>query len=558
MLHEVFWVSHTCLMRMQLLASIYLFIYSHTNKLLGRNDYEVDVVEVTGRSGGLINLWNPKKFKKFLSMQNTNFLMTSGSLIEDGTVLNVVNIYAPQKITQKRALWDSLQEYYMRENKFTFLARKEKNFKLSKIDRVLVCQEFFNRWPLACLRALPRDYSDHCPLLLTVMDSNYGAKPFRWFNSWLEREGCVEVVMKAFDNCTFEGPPDVVINKKLSCIRGVLRSWWEQVLIKEGEILIHLKNDIERIEKVMEERELEEEEILVWEECKKVSYDKSYMAEQRVGSVKHLNNDVKSGSGETSRRLIANDDVQDPSFRCYSNRTDHHASSLRGYTSYIASFFNCCNVFRRKGDDGTFAIECDGRIRLTNSSSAKGSQLDYVSTFNNDNEFGNNTNTPQLSSVRPFGAVYGSVGGSPCYGGGTGRRNNDNEFGRNTNTPQLFSVRPFDPVYGPVGGSPCDEDLTGKGLTVVDGGNRTPHENISTINCSNTIVVPSALDIGARSPLGLVSTYPILYCSKLQTPPEAMKPSMLHLSLINKKGAPRRPQPFHYFSTSHLYNGFTR
>ncbi|PWA59444.1 RNA-directed DNA polymerase, eukaryota, Reverse transcriptase zinc-binding domain protein [Artemisia annua] len=163
----------------------------------------------------------------------------------------------------------SLQEYYMRGNKFTFLAGKDKDFKLSKIDRVLVCQEFFNRWPLACLRALPGDYFDHCPLLLTVMDSNYGAKPFRWFNSWLEREGCVEVVMKAFDNCTFEGPPDVVINKKLSCIRGVLRSWWEQVLIKEGEILIHLKNDIERIEKVMEERELEEEEIWVWEECKK-------------------------------------------------------------------------------------------------------------------------------------------------------------------------------------------------------------------------------------------------------------------------------------------------
>ncbi|KAJ0537080.1 putative Endonuclease/exonuclease/phosphatase superfamily [Helianthus annuus] len=43
-----------------------------------------------------------------------------------------------------------LQEYCMRGFKFTFLAGKGKGHKMSKIDRFLVCQNFFNRWPAAC------------------------------------------------------------------------------------------------------------------------------------------------------------------------------------------------------------------------------------------------------------------------------------------------------------------------------------------------------------------------------------------------------------------------
>ncbi|PWA35034.1 RNA-directed DNA polymerase, eukaryota, Reverse transcriptase zinc-binding domain protein [Artemisia annua] len=121
----------------------------------------------------------------------------------------------------------SLQEYHMNGNKFTFLAGKDKGFKMSKIDRILVCQDFFNR------------------------------------------EGCVETVNKAFESCSFKGPADVVINKKLNFIRGALRDWWKSVLKKEGEDMAILKYDIERLEKLMEDRDLEEEEIWVWEECKK-------------------------------------------------------------------------------------------------------------------------------------------------------------------------------------------------------------------------------------------------------------------------------------------------
>ncbi|PWA97953.1 RNA-directed DNA polymerase, eukaryota, Reverse transcriptase zinc-binding domain protein [Artemisia annua] len=251
------------------------------SRMWGSSDFQSDVVEASGRSGGLANLWNPKKFKKTSDERDTNFIVTSGILVKDGTLLNVVNIYAPKKTTKKRALWDRLRgvidskpvmwillgdfnaEYQMRDYKFTFLAGKDNGFKMSKIDRVLVCQDFFNRWPLACLRALPRGLSDHCPLLLSLEDSNYGAKPFRWFNSWLDREGCVDIVSNSLISCAFEGPADIVIIKKLNFLRGVLKEWWSSILKTEGEALANLKEDIEKFERIMEERDLAEEE--TWE-----------------------------------------------------------------------------------------------------------------------------------------------------------------------------------------------------------------------------------------------------------------------------------------------------
>ncbi|XP_076934456.1 uncharacterized protein LOC143600739 [Bidens hawaiensis] len=198
-----------------------------------------------------------------------------GNFVEDGSVVNLVNVYAPQKPLEKRALWDKLKrlmegaEYFMRGNKFTFLTGVGQGLKISKIDRMLVCQEFFNKWRGACLRALPRDLSDHCPLLLTVVDSNYGPNPFKWFNSWLERKGCEEVVIRALQNSVREGSVDKRIKCKLLAVKEALKIWWKETCKKEVEDIQSLTKEIARLERRMEERELEEEELWVWEGSKK-------------------------------------------------------------------------------------------------------------------------------------------------------------------------------------------------------------------------------------------------------------------------------------------------
>ncbi|KAJ0469537.1 putative RNA-directed DNA polymerase [Helianthus annuus] len=111
--------------------------------------------------------------------------------------------------------------------------------------------------------------SDHCPLLLTLVDSNFGPKPFKWFNSRLDREDCEEVVIEALHKQVDDGPSDIRIQKKLFAVRVALRGWWKVVQEKEKEVLNLLRNEIASSERRMEESSLEEEEMWVWEESKK-------------------------------------------------------------------------------------------------------------------------------------------------------------------------------------------------------------------------------------------------------------------------------------------------
>nr|GFD20363.1 cytochrome P450 [Tanacetum cinerariifolium] len=57
--------------------------------------------------------------------------------------------------------------------------------KLSKLDRFLVSSQVLDHWPNAHVITLPREFSDHSPILLHSETQDYGPVPFRFFNSWL-------------------------------------------------------------------------------------------------------------------------------------------------------------------------------------------------------------------------------------------------------------------------------------------------------------------------------------------------------------------------------------
>ncbi|XP_076958129.1 uncharacterized protein LOC143633769 [Bidens hawaiensis] len=118
-----------------------------------------------------------------------------------------------------------LKEYNMKGKKYTFMASRGDVVKLSKIDRVLVCSNFISKWPNAFLRAFPRERSDHTPLVLSLVDTNFGPKPFRWL------------------------------------LREKLKKWVKDCKIKEGENLQIFKSEKEDFELFMEERDLEEDEV---------------------------------------------------------------------------------------------------------------------------------------------------------------------------------------------------------------------------------------------------------------------------------------------------------
>jgi hypothetical protein len=263
---------------------------------------ELEWVNANGRSGGLVSLWDPGIFKKQDCLKHQNFMLISGCMIGMDEVFHIVNVYAPQDVGRKQSLWTTLLEVMnSRDGIWIFLgdfnavrvpeerrnsefnqvcARNFNNFilhanlmeypmggrrftcvssaglKLSKIDRVLVCQRFWNLWPNASVTALHRGKSDHIPICLCTATINCGPKPFRFFNSWSTIPGFDEVVTGALMNHVSRGPPDRVLASKLRAIKNSIRSFLAAHKAESGAAAKELASEIEKLDEVMELREL--------------------------------------------------------------------------------------------------------------------------------------------------------------------------------------------------------------------------------------------------------------------------------------------------------------
>lgn len=197
-------------------------------------------VDAVGRSGGLLSMWNSNLFNASDRVVGQNFILVGGSIRGDPIPLYILNVYAPVNPVLRRSLWyeilclkeayegrwivlgdfnevrsieercnssfhpgnaaafndfiasAGLSEYHMGGRKFTFMSGD--GSKLSKLDRVLVCDRFLSAWPDANLTALEKDVSDHSPIVLSFSANGFGPIPFRFFNSWIGLEGVDEIV----------------------------------------------------------------------------------------------------------------------------------------------------------------------------------------------------------------------------------------------------------------------------------------------------------------------------------------------------------------------------
>ncbi|KAD7477694.1 hypothetical protein E3N88_00830 [Mikania micrantha] len=237
----------------------------------GNKQLASDFVNARGRSGGLLSIWDPGVFVKHGVNKGDNFLHVFGSVAGVEDLFNIVNIYAPQDVSQKLALWGSLinlmsefyglwillgdfnevrscserrnsefdhrgardfnafifeaglHEYRMGGLKFTYMSPD--GSKCSKIDRVLVCDRFYHRWPDAVLTAHPRLWSDHSPLTLSTGSMDFGPPPFKFYSSWLYLQGIDEVVTNAMSDSVVADRPDVSFISKLRNVKIKVKDW---------------------------------------------------------------------------------------------------------------------------------------------------------------------------------------------------------------------------------------------------------------------------------------------------------------------------------------------
>ncbi|XP_022013966.1 uncharacterized protein LOC110913443 [Helianthus annuus] len=232
-----------------------------TGDFWGNTPFVSEVVDSSGRSGGLMSIWNPKIFSKGNVLKHHFFLVISGKLKGLDKEFHVVNHYGPHLLVDKKSVWNELEglmalkggiwiimgdfnavhfpdehlnssfdpacardfnefiydaglfEFAIKGSKFTYCRNRGR--KLSKIDRILVNQAFIDLWSDACFMALPRYLSDHSPIMLITDPFDFGPIPFRVFNSRLDNKELEDIVKKADIEFTFTGPPDLFLAEKL-------------------------------------------------------------------------------------------------------------------------------------------------------------------------------------------------------------------------------------------------------------------------------------------------------------------------------------------------------
>ncbi|KAJ0535737.1 putative RNA-directed DNA polymerase [Helianthus annuus] len=315
------------------------------SRLWGRSVFASEQVCSEGRSGGLVSMWNPTVFRHSQVVKNRYYLIVTGTLIATSEVINVTNVYAPNDAVVRRSLWaelahlkESMQgmwvmlgdfndvrcpeermnsefisvnagffndfirmadlhEYNLGGHQFTYIS--DNGEKLSKLDRVLVCREFIAKWPNASVTALSRYVSDHCPIVLSIVATDFGHVPFRFFNTWLEIPGFLDYVAGLCSTFSFNGPADLAMATKLKYLKKRIKVWVTDERRKLEGVYGEKRAEIDRLEMVAESRSLRPFELNIRNECKAfvLDYDRNkHMDAQQKARVRWaIEGDENSG-----------------------------------------------------------------------------------------------------------------------------------------------------------------------------------------------------------------------------------------------------------------------
>ncbi|XP_071739299.1 uncharacterized protein [Rutidosis leptorrhynchoides] len=243
------WVKELCRIERPFIAAFqetkcHLVSDQWVELLWGNNNFGYIQKEVVGNSGGLLLIWDTCCIEVVDAMGNEFFLAIRGKWKSSGQESFIVNIYGPHDDCSKKAMLDSLEnllsandsawllcgdfnEVRVRSDRLNckflqyratrfnmfisnnclieipisgrqFTRVSEDGSKFSKLDRFLVTENFLNLWEDLSIIALDRKLSDHCPLVLRDKIIDYGPKPFKVFDAWLDHDGVDQIIYEAW------------------------------------------------------------------------------------------------------------------------------------------------------------------------------------------------------------------------------------------------------------------------------------------------------------------------------------------------------------------------
>lgn len=267
-------------------------------------------MDAEGLSGGILSIWNKHIFCKVSSWHIRGALVVNGFCREDGKQTCIVNVYAPCSTSEKTVLWDILDNFisqqgdiyicvvgdfnavrtaseragqgsfvYVKEmddfnhfiadanlveiplcGRFYTWYRKNGSCK-SKLDRLLVNEEWINKWPDYSLKSGGRSFSDHCPIFIVQAIRDWGPRPFRFINSWISHRNFKDFIEQKWTSYKTVGWAGFCLKEKLKMLKVDLKIWNKNVFGNLDNQIDCRKLEIEALDKLDDAFGLEEDEI---------------------------------------------------------------------------------------------------------------------------------------------------------------------------------------------------------------------------------------------------------------------------------------------------------
>ncbi|XP_071741089.1 uncharacterized protein [Rutidosis leptorrhynchoides] len=293
------------------------------HQLWGRSDVGYVQKDAIGNSGGLLVIWDNNRFKVNCVVGGDFFLAIRGNWVGFGHDTILVNAYGPHSDVDKKKMWEDLDklmagvdsrwvlcgdfnevrdhrdrlncvfheararrfnEFITRNNlikipingrKFTRIS--DDGTKFSKLDRFLVSDSFINLWNDLSINVLDRMESDHCPLIFRDDIADFGPKPFKIFDEWLNKDGVDKVIVEGWNKEVRGYRKDSMFRDKLKNVKSELRSWSKKEFGNLDDEINSLKNTALSWEVKAKNGTLSENERLCWLESRK-----NWIAKEKV------------------------------------------------------------------------------------------------------------------------------------------------------------------------------------------------------------------------------------------------------------------------------------
>lgn len=83
-----------------------------------------------------MSLWNPEKFKGIIRVVDRNFIWVQLEVIGHREVINMVNIYAPNRVVGRRCLCHKLEDLMVRERNDSWIVSGDFNIPLEETEKL--------------------------------------------------------------------------------------------------------------------------------------------------------------------------------------------------------------------------------------------------------------------------------------------------------------------------------------------------------------------------------------------------------------------------------------